>query len=183
MVTRAWVRAGRLARQACSPQHAFEEVLANDALYTVVGGGIDPSARFSTTSRLSAGAEQYPSAQDATYRRNTAAAEGAFSRAAARPPGTPLEPTAISDLARANAPTQVLELIGDPRSGVVDDVTRSPAGSSVMVDMIHYQQSNEVYWYKWEQPGDPVVERHRDGRLSELSKNLLYLLRAHNPTK
>lgn len=84
------------------------------------------------------------------------------------------------DLAMENAPAQVLELIGDPRSGVADDVTRNSFGS-VTVDMVHHQASNEVYWYKYEFAGEASREAHRDARLSEYSKNLMYLLRAKDP--
>ncbi len=52
----------------------------------------------------------------------------------------------LSDLALANAPKQVFELIGDPRSGVADDTTYNPFGG-VTVEMVHHQPSNEVYWY------------------------------------
>ncbi len=48
----------------------------------------------------------------------------------------------VPDLATANAPTKVLELIGDPRSGVADDVTNNPFGG-VTVDMVHHSVSKE----------------------------------------
>lgn len=91
-------------------------------------------------------------------------------------------PSAVPDLAQANAPTQMLELIGDPRSGVVDDVTRNSFGG-LTVDMVHHQPSNEVYWFKYEMSGGLVKGGHRDGRLSEYSKNLMYLLRAKDPVR
>lgn len=93
-----------------------------------------------------------------------------------------ITPAAVPDLAKENAPTQVLELIGDPRSGVADDVTHNPFGG-VTVDMVHYQPSNEVYWYKYEFAGGQTKGAHRDGRLSEYSKNLMYLLRAKDPAR
>jgi hypothetical protein len=86
----------------------------------------------------------------------------------------------VGDLALENAPTQVLELIGDPRSGVADDVSSNPFGG-VTVDMVHHQPSNEVYWYKYQ--FSQHREGHRDARLSEASKNLMYLLRARDPAR
>lgn len=47
------------------------------------------------------------------------------------------------DLALRNAPKQVFELIGDPRTGVADDVTKNPFGETT-VDMVWHQLSNEV---------------------------------------
>jgi len=81
-----------------------------------------------------------------------------------------------------NAPTKVLELIGDPRSGLADDVTHNPFGE-ITVDLIHHQFSNEVYWYKYEYAGNVLRETHRDARLSEHSKNLMYILRAKDPRR
>eukprot|EP00967_Tisochrysis_lutea_P030981 scaffold36469_cov21-Tisochrysis_lutea.AAC.1 len=49
--------------------------------------------------------------------------------------------------------------------------------------MLHYQPSNEVYWYKYELYGNQMKEGHRDSRLSEYSKNLMYLLRAKDPSR
>ncbi len=82
-----------------------------------------------------------------------------------------------------NAPRQVFELIGDPRSGLADDVTRPAPFGEMTVDMAHHQLSNEVYWYKYEFAGNVMQETHRDCRLSEYSKNLMYILRAKNPTR
>lgn len=50
---------------------------------------------------------------------------------------------AQTDLALRNAPKQVFELIGDPRTGVADDVTKNPFGE-ISVDMVWHQLSNEV---------------------------------------
>lgn len=87
-----------------------------------------------------------------------------------------------SNLALANAPKKVFELIGDPRSGVADDV-RSNAFGEITVDMLHHQLSNEVYWYKYEFSGNAMVESHRNARLSEHAKNTMYVLRAKDPER
>lgn len=84
------------------------------------------------------------------------------------------------DLAMANAPKRVLALIGDPRTGVADDTSNNPFGD-VTVDMIHHSLTNEVYWFKYEFSGQSVSATHRNGRLSDYSKNLMYLLRASDP--
>ncbi|KAG1656822.1 hypothetical protein FOA52_008456 [Chlamydomonas sp. UWO 241] len=81
-----------------------------------------------------------------------------------------------------NAPRKVFELIGDPRSGVADDV-RANAFGEITVDMLHHQLSNEVYWYKYEFAGNALAETHRDARLSEHTKNLMYILRAKDPAR
>eukprot|EP00798_Chlamydomonas_sp_ICE-L_P000059 gene59-12878_t len=87
------------------------------------------------------------------------------------------------DLAFQNAPQQVFELIGDPRTGVADDVSRPSPFGEMSVDMIHQQSSNEVYWYKYEFAGGAVKESHRNSRLSDASKNLMYILRAKDPNR
>ncbi|KXZ45193.1 hypothetical protein GPECTOR_57g483 [Gonium pectorale] len=86
------------------------------------------------------------------------------------------------DLVAENAPRRVFELIGDPRSGIADDTTTSPFGE-VTVDMIHHQQSNEVYWFKYEFAGGMARCGHRDARLSDYSRNLMYLMRAKDPQR
>lgn len=88
----------------------------------------------------------------------------------------------VTDLALENAPVKVLHLIGDPRTGIADDVGSNPFGQ-VTVDMVHHQSSNEVYWYKYEYAADQNKQGHRNGRLSEYSRNLMYILRAKNPQK
>jgi hypothetical protein len=47
------------------------------------------------------------------------------------------------DLALHHAPKKVFELIGDPRTGVADDVSTNPFGD-ITVDMVWHQLSNEV---------------------------------------
>lgn len=88
----------------------------------------------------------------------------------------------LSDLALENAPVKILELIGDPRTGVADDVTTDSLGS-VTCDLVHHQDSNEVYWYKYEFAAEQLQQTHRDGRLSEYAKNLMYILRAKDPDR
>lgn len=86
------------------------------------------------------------------------------------------------DVALGNVPRKVLQLIGDPRTGVADDTTTAPFGD-MSVDMIWHQPSNEVMWFKYAWAGSMVKDSHRDGRLSEQSKNLMYLLRAKDPAR
>ena len=88
------------------------------------------------------------------------------------------------DLAMRNAPKRVFHLIGDPRSGLADDVTSGTMGE-ITVDMVHHQLSNEVFWYKYEFDGNSAAaqDSHRDARLSEHAKNLLYIMRAKDPSK
>ena len=87
-----------------------------------------------------------------------------------------------NSLAMQNAPQKVFELIGDPRSGLADNVTNNAFGE-VTVDLVHHQLSNEVYWYKYEFAGNMLKETHRDSRLSEHAKNLIYVLRAKDPLR
>jgi hypothetical protein len=47
--------------------------------------------------------------------------------------------------------------------------------------MVHYQPSNEVYWYRYALAADQTMASHRDGRLSDYARNLLYVLRATDP--
>ncbi|GIL49442.1 hypothetical protein Vafri_5773 [Volvox africanus] len=86
------------------------------------------------------------------------------------------------DLAAQNAPQRVLQLIGDPRTGIADDTTTNPFGE-VTVDMVHYQPSNEVYWFKYEFAGSQTRGSHRDARLSDYTRNLIYLMRAKDPKR
>ncbi|GAX83368.1 hypothetical protein CEUSTIGMA_g10793.t1 [Chlamydomonas eustigma] len=88
----------------------------------------------------------------------------------------------LTSLAMQNAPKRIFELIGDPRSGLADNVTNNPFGE-LTVDMIHHQFSNEVYWYKYEFAGNLLKETHRDARLSEHAKNNMYILRAKDPER
>ncbi|KAG2437603.1 hypothetical protein HYH02_011243 [Chlamydomonas schloesseri] len=91
---------------------------------------------------------------------------------------------AATGRAATAAGERLLQLVGDPRSGVADDTSASAFGE-VTVEMLHHQASNEVYWYKYAfaggQPG--VRGGHRDGRLSDYSRNLAYLMRAKDPTR
>nr|8A22_Yc Chain Yc, mS109 [Polytomella magna]8APN_Yc Chain Yc, mS109 [Polytomella magna]8APO_Yc Chain Yc, mS109 [Polytomella magna] len=86
------------------------------------------------------------------------------------------------NIAIRNAPQKVFQLIGDPRSGVADDVTHNPFGE-ITVEMVWHQLKNEVYWYRYEFAGQTTEQSHRDSRLSDYTKNLIYLLRAKNPRK
>lgn len=85
------------------------------------------------------------------------------------------------DLALQNAPSKYLQLIGDPRTGIADDTLRNPFGE-LQSELIWLQESNLTQWYKYRYTTDRK-EGHRDGRLSEYSKNLLYILRAKDPQR
>ncbi|KAG2486199.1 hypothetical protein HYH03_015161 [Edaphochlamys debaryana] len=89
-------------------------------------------------------------------------------------------PVPAWNLATANAPRRVFQLVGDPRSGLADDTSTAPFGQ-VTTDLVHYQPSNEVYWFKYELAGGQQAAGHRDARLSDYSRNLIYLLRAADP--
>lgn len=91
---------------------------------------------------------------------------------------TPLE----LDLAARNAPTKTLQLIGDPRTGVADDTTQ-PLGSGVSVQPIYLNEATNVQWYRYTMNGERLNQCHRDGRLSDHSKNLMYILRAKDPVR
>ncbi|KAG2429292.1 hypothetical protein HXX76_011060 [Chlamydomonas incerta] len=88
------------------------------------------------------------------------------------------------DVAASNAPQRLLQLVGDPRSGVADDTAASAFGE-VTVELLHHQPSNEVYWYKYAFAGGQPGGRggHRDGRLSDYSRNLAYIMRAKDPAR
>jgi hypothetical protein len=81
-----------------------------------------------------------------------------------------------------NVPSKVFHLIGDPRTGVADDTTRKPFGETT-VDLLHEQFRSQVSWYKYEFAGNELAESHRDGRLSDYARNLLYVLRAKDPAR
>ncbi len=49
--------------------------------------------------------------------------------------------------------------------------------------MVHHQLSNEVYWFKYEFAGGQLRGSHRDSRLSDYTKNLMYLMRAKDPKR
>jgi hypothetical protein len=94
--------------------------------------------------------------------------------------GAPQAP-AYYDAAEAGAPLAVHQLIGDPRTGVADDTTTAPLGAP-MVEFMWENESNHTEWYRYSLAGkDQLPHMHMDARLSDHSKNLMYLLRAKHP--
>lgn len=82
----------------------------------------------------------------------------------------------------ANAPRKVFQLIGDPRTGIADDTSTNPFGE-ITCEMLWHQVTNEVYWYRYEFAGNLMKEGHRDTRLTDYTKNLIYILRAKDPQR
>ncbi len=79
------------------------------------------------------------------------------------------------------APRRALELVGDPRTGIADDTTTAPLGAPT-AEFVHQNTSNLVSWYRYAVAGKDVLPfMHMDPRLSEHSKNMMYLLRAARP--
>jgi hypothetical protein len=71
---------------------------------------------------------------------------------------------------------------GDPRTGVADDTTQ-PLGSGVCVQPVYLNEETNVQWYRYTLDGDKLNQCHRDGRLSDHAKNLMYILRAKAPAR
>ncbi len=92
----------------------------------------------------------------------------------------------LSDLQQsgdfAALPPRVHQLIGDPRTGVADDTTTNPFGS-VEVEQIWTQDQQELTWYRYTYGAEHMPNMHRDSRLSDHSKNLMYVLRAKDPRR
>jgi hypothetical protein len=119
-----------------------------------------------------------------------ARARAAEAAAAAAAAGTGASPSssAAFDAARASAAPRVHALIGDPRTGVADDTTsRSPAAAAsndISVELIWNQENpGGVEWYRYTPFSRQQPHMRRDSRLSDHSRNLLYLLRCADPAK
>jgi hypothetical protein len=97
------------------------------------------------------------------------------------PPEGPLQPEGFS-IAAAGAPYPVHRLIGDPRTGVADDTTE-PLFGEPSVELVWEQQSNGARWWRHSIAGRELPYMYLDSRLSDHSKNLLYLLRAKDPDR
>lgn len=99
---------------------------------------------------------------------------------------TPPDPSsglpAPFDAAASSALPRVHQLIGDPRTGIADDTTTAPFGN-VQVEWVWRQESNQVNWFRYTNVGDYFPHMYMDSRLSDHSKNLMYMLRAKDPDR
>ena len=87
------------------------------------------------------------------------------------------------DAAVEGRPVRVHQLIGDPRTGIADDTTQ-PLHGDLSVEWIWHQDVNSVDWYRYSLAGrDQLPNMHMDSRLSDHSKNLMYLLRCKDPAR
>lgn len=90
----------------------------------------------------------------------------------------------VFDAAAAGAPLRVHQLIGDPRTGVADDTTTAPWGPDVSVEWVWSSPATGVDWYRYSKAGpDQLPFMYMDARLSDHSKNELYLLRCKDPAR
>lgn len=93
------------------------------------------------------------------------------------------EAPALYDAAEQGRPVRTHALVGDPRTGVADDTTQ-PLHGDLSVEWIWHQQTTETSWYRYALAGrDQLPNMHMDARLSDHSKNLLYLLRCKDPQR
>jgi hypothetical protein len=89
----------------------------------------------------------------------------------------------VYDASNDGLPHRLHQLIGDPRSGVADDTTQALHGE-LSVEWLWHQQTNEVHWYRYSIAGrDQLPNMHMDSRLSDHSKNIMYLLRCKDPQR
>ncbi|WIA08767.1 hypothetical protein OEZ85_008190 [Tetradesmus obliquus] len=88
------------------------------------------------------------------------------------------------DAAEEGAPVAVHQLIGDPRTGVADDTTTSPWGADVSMEWVWSHPASGVDWFRYSMAGpDQLPHMYMDARLSDHSKNLMYLLRCKDPQR
>lgn len=89
----------------------------------------------------------------------------------------------VYDAAAEGLPVRVHQLIGDPRTGVADDTTQ-PLHGDLAVEWIWSQEKTGTDWYRYSLAGrDQLPNMHMDARLSDHSKNLMYLLRCKDPQR
>ena len=86
------------------------------------------------------------------------------------------------DVLAEGAPRRYFQLIGDPRTGVADDTTHDIFGD-IQVEHVWHQESNEVNWFRYSRTAEATPHMYMDARLSDHSKNLMYLLRAKDPQR
>ena len=86
------------------------------------------------------------------------------------------------DVLAEGAPRRYFQLIGDPRTGVADDTTQDIFGD-IQVEHVWHQESNQVNWFRYSRTAEGQPHMYMDARLSDHSKNLMYLLRAKDPQR
>ena len=86
------------------------------------------------------------------------------------------------DVLAEGAPRRYFQLIGDPRTGVADDTTQDIFGD-IQVQHVWHQESNQVNWFRYSRAAEGQPHSYMDARLSDHSKNLMYLLRAKDPER
>ena len=86
------------------------------------------------------------------------------------------------DVLAEGAPRRYFQLIGDPRTGVADDTTQDIFGD-IQVEHVWHQESNQVNWFRYSRTAEATPHMYMDARLSDHSKNLMYLLRAKDPQR
>jgi hypothetical protein len=92
-------------------------------------------------------------------------------------------PEGAYDAAEAGLPVRLHQLIGDPRTGVADDTTQ-PLYGDLSIEWIWHQNTTGVNWYRYALAGrDQLPNMHMDVRLSDHSRNLIYLLRCKDPQR
>jgi hypothetical protein len=93
-------------------------------------------------------------------------------------------PTTTNPLtANRHCPSSHTQLIGDPRTGVADDTTTAPFGEDIHTEWIWESQTTGVDWFRYSLAGPALPFMYMDARLSDHSKNLMYLLRAKDPQR
>jgi hypothetical protein len=81
-------------------------------------------------------------------------------------------------------PPLYLQPAGDPRTGIADDTTTTPWGDDVTVEWIWSSDATGVDWYRYSMAGpDQLPFMYMDSRLSDHSKNLMYMLRCKDPSR
>jgi hypothetical protein len=76
-----------------------------------------------------------------------------------------------------------LQLIGDPRTGVADDTTTAPFNNDIQVEHVFASDVNGIDWFRYSMAGEQLPYMHMDARLSDHSKNMMYMLRCKDPKR
>jgi hypothetical protein len=74
-------------------------------------------------------------------------------------------------------------LIGDPRTGVADDTTTAPYSKDIQVEHVFEDLKKGTNWFRYSMAGDHLPYMYMDSRLSDHSKNMMYLLRCKDPQR
>lgn len=89
----------------------------------------------------------------------------------------------------------MLQLIGDPRTGVADDTTTAPFTNDLQVEhlwssgtggklwgkRVGQPEDSVIDWFRYSAAGNHLPHMYMDARLSDHSRNLMYLLRCKDP--